>query len=375
MKIQLPALFFFLLTCIFFSCAKKQHFQVSGNVSEAKDQILFLERVGYDQVTLLDSSRLNESGWFHFQQKRPLAPDFYRLRLDRSVIYFAIDSVEHVIIQASGNDFARDYTIKGSEPSEKIKEFALLQLLTAEVCNQALKEIPVNETAIMQAVAHYKEVTKNFIFQNPTSTAAYFALFQQVNNQLLYNPYDKEDNKVFRAVATSWDLYYPQVERTIHLSKLTIQALKIIRGNRPINYQEQDAKKYLDFSLSNIHGKMISLSQVTQDQVVLLDFTAYAAKNAPAHNILLHSIYKKYHHHGFEILQVSLDADEHLWKNAASNLPWLCVRDPQTVYSHITEKYNVSQIPTGFLFNREGDLEQRIDAFELLESEVKKLMK
>ena len=60
---------------------------------------------------------------------------------------------------------------------------------------------------------------------------SYFALFQYIvlNNEarLIFNPaLDPQDNKVFGAVATSWDTYYPNSERGKNLHNITIKGMR-----------------------------------------------------------------------------------------------------------------------------------------------------
>ena len=75
-----------------------------------------------------------------------------------------------------------------------------------------------------------------------------------------------------------------------------------------------------------------------------------------------------------EIYQISFDSDEHFWKNAASNLPWITVRDPQNVYSRLLSTYNVRDIPTAFVINRDGDVVARVENYATLPGEVGKVL-
>ena len=84
----------------------------------------------------------------------------------------------------------------------------------------------------------------------------------------------------------------------------------------------------------------------------------------------LGELYVEYHDKGLEVYQVSLDGDVHFWKNAASNLPWTCVRDPQTVYSQVAALYNVKQLPVIFVLDRSGNLVKRVDDMKNLAAEV-----
>ena len=89
---------------------------------------------------------------------------------------------------------------------------------------------------------------------------------------------------------------------------------------------------------------------------------------------MLGSIYEKFRGRGLVIYQVSLDDNVHLWKNVASNLAWTCVRDPESVYSRYTALYNVRNLPTLFLLNRQGAPIKRVDNPDRLESEIQALL-
>ena len=82
-------------------------------------------------------------------------------------------------------------------------------------------------------------------------------------------------------------------------------------------------------------------------------------------------LYSKYADKGLKIYQISLDADEHFWKNAASNLPWTCVRDPETVYSQAAALYNVKQLPALFLLDKNGNVVKREDYPHKMENDIK----
>ena len=74
------------------------------------------------------------------------------------------------------------------------------------------------------------------------------------------------------------------------------------------------------------------------------------------------------------IYQISLDADEHFWKTAADNLPWICVRDPQGPYSTYLSLYGVTQLPTAFLVNRNNELSLRVEEKTNMEEAIKNLL-
>ena len=89
---------------------------------------------------------------------------------------------------------------------------------------------------------------------------------------------------------------------------------------------------------------------------------------------MLRDLYDKYAVQGLEIYQVSLDADEHYWKTTADNLPWICVRDGNGIYSSIAASYNVKNVPSVFLVNKNNELSARGESIKDLEAAVKALL-
>ena len=103
-------------------------FTVTGIIAGTDGQTMYMENIGLSDIRLIDSVKLNSSGKFTFKTERPRYPDFYRLRLGRQWINFAIDSTETVTFTADAKTFATSYTVEGSENSAAIKEITLAQL-------------------------------------------------------------------------------------------------------------------------------------------------------------------------------------------------------------------------------------------------------
>jgi len=373
-----------LICIIFCGCQKSNTFTVKGVVVGATGQTLYLENTGLSSITTLDSVKLKPDGKFNFKQPRPKYPDFYRLRLKKNqLIHFSIDSVETITITADAHNFATSYTIEGSENSKAFKEITLAQL----DANQELKKLrdsygmnlipdSTYQKSVMSAVASYKDIAKKYIFGAPMSPAAYFALFQQIDGLWFFDLYDRTDSKAYGAVATSYKTYYPESPRAKQLEILALQSLKVTRGERQKTLDIENATEvnFIDIELPNINDKNVKLSDIAQGKAVLVNFTAFQTEWSPAFNIRLSELYTKYKDKGFEIYQVSLDSDAHFWKNAASNIPWISVRDPQSIYSSIAAIYNVRQLPALFLINKKGEMVKRIESVDTLENDIKSAM-
>ena len=130
----------------------------------------------------------------------------------------------------------------------------------------------------------------------------------------------------------------------------------------------------MEIELPNLRGENVKLSEVAEGKPTLINFTAYALELSPELNMTLAELYAVYHSKGLEIYQVSLDDDLHFWKNAASNLPWTCVRDPQSVYSSVAALYYVRQLPALFLLDKKGNLVKRIEDMKTLEADIKSVL-
>jgi peroxiredoxin len=372
--------------CILISgCGKSDKFTVKGVVAGAAGQTLYLENTGLSTVTPIDSFKLKPDGKFLFKQKRPEYPDFYRLKLKNQPIpiHFSIDSTETVTFTADAHSFATSYTVEGSENSKAIKEIALAQQdanleihkLRDSYGMNLIPDTTYQESAL-KAIKSYKDIALKYIFGAPASPTAYFALFQQIDGLWFFDLYDRTDSKAYGAVATSYKAYYPESPRAKQLESLALQSLRVTRGERRSSLNLEDAEEihFIDIDLPDINNNKIKLSNIVQGKAILVVFTAYQTDWSPAFNIKLNELYNKYKERGFDIYQVSLDSDAHFWKNAASNIPWTSVRDPQSIYSSIAAIYNVRQLPALFLINKKGEMSKRIESIETIEDDIKSVL-
>jgi cytochrome oxidase Cu insertion factor (SCO1/SenC/PrrC family) len=365
------------------ACNNKQQFTINGEIADATHQTLYLENVGTSKIVVLDSVTLT-SGAFKFKHERPATPDFYRLRLGSQIINLAIDSTETITVKADTLHFATDYTLSDNAmESQKIKELTLLHNATAQQYNDLQNQyqagnLPV-DTFLLQAhaiIAHYKTQATPYITANFLAPSAYFALFQQINSMFIFDIYDKNDNKFFGAVANSWNQTYPESVRALQLKNIYVASRAAMREQKPLEITETTtSNEMFDITLPDVNGKATKLSEIGAGKLVLIDFTAYSMPESPAFNMQLNKVYDAYHAQGLEIYQISLDGDAHLWKNAAVNLPWICVRDPQAIYSPTVQKYNVQNLPTAFLRNRNGEIVARIDDYRNLNATIAKYLK
>ena len=170
------------------SCSDNK-FTVEGQISNAKDSVLYFENVGLEGINVLDSVKLSDEGDFSFHQEAPGAPEFYRLRIADQIINVSIDSTETVQIKGTYPNMASDYTVSGSENCEKIRELTLKQmdLQSRAIAIQKDPSITIDRAndSIQKIINAYKEDVKlNYIYKEPMKAYSYFALFQAIGNYL-----------------------------------------------------------------------------------------------------------------------------------------------------------------------------------------------
>ena len=109
------------------SCGGKK-FHVNGNITEAKDSMLYFENMSLDGPVAIDSVKLSADGSFSFSDDAPTAPEFYRLRIANQIINLSVDSTETITVKASYPKMSTGYTVSGSEECATIKDLAIKQI-------------------------------------------------------------------------------------------------------------------------------------------------------------------------------------------------------------------------------------------------------
>ncbi|WP_455069047.1 redoxin domain-containing protein [Prevotella nigrescens] len=380
LKTIVASIFVVGITILMSGCGSEK-FHVEGAIGNAKDSILYFEHNGLTGFTTVDSVKLDAKGAFSFASDKVNNPEFYRLRIAGQIINIAIDSTETVKVDAKYPQMATDYSVNGSYENEKIKQLALKQINLQAQCQALYSEQPqAADSLVQQLIQAYKyDVSRNYIFKEPMKAYSYFALFQYivVNNEarLIFNPtVDPEDNKVFGAVATSWDTYFPNSERGQNLHNITIKGMRdnrIAAANKQNIQIEAEETGVIDLPLRDNKGNMHHLTDL-RGKVVLLDFHAFSLPDSPEYIMQMRELYDKYHAKGLEIYMVSLDENEHFWKESVATLPWINVYDN----TGISEAYTsaATATPIIYLIDRSNTVVRNPAQIKNLPKEIEALL-
>ena len=355
MKNQLSLIFIGFIVLV--GCSKQPTFTVSGTLTNPQDQTIYLEHTALLGTTLVDSCHIDTDGNFSLEAPAPTYPDFYRLRVGNRSLPLAIDSTEQVQVSASLDSLPYTLNIFGSEASAHMAQLrATARTATRDVL---------------------REQTQKIILANPRSLVAYYALFLKQNGLPIWDMADPSDRRLYQAVATSYNLWMPEYDRT---KALYNQVLEYMQAERSLRSQlaaqqliEEAENAFLDITLSDAKGQTQSLSQY-RGKVIVLDFSSTEMEQYVAYNFELRELYNQYHNKGLEIYSVSIDRNQLAWEDATENLPWTTVRAYENDAMQVLTQYNVQSLPTLFLFDREGNIQGRYTDFTALEADINKYL-
>jgi peroxiredoxin len=359
-------LFILLVTTVLFSgCQKNNKFTISGKITHAEGDTIYLEELHVASRTLIGETTIDKNGEFEFKGETGI-PSYYLLKFsDAKFITLLIDSLENVVVEADLANFEREYFIEGSLGSIQIKELtetlystqhkldslqALNNLYIGNPDYQTLK--PGWDKIYGDLVQEQYDYSVNFVMSNPFSMASVFALYQKYKDQ----SYVINDLQTMRTAASALNSIYPGSGHVKALYQNTLDVLKNEQAAKVKQFIQEQGENSPDIVLPNQDGEEIALSSL-RGKVVLLHFWAAEDRGSRILNPVLVEAYKKYKRKGFEIYQVSVDNNRIEWVDAIDKdkLSWINVGDMQGSNNAVVV-YNVQEIPSNYLLDAEGNI-------------------
>lgn len=345
-----------LAALILATACSEPSFRVKGEIEGADNTPVVLEKADFHgRWMAVDSTRTSGSGSFSITQAAPAAPEIYRLNVDGRYVYLPVDSTETLTVTSSLADFGLRHKVEGTPGAELLTRFDREFLAFPQ-------EAPADSVA-----AFKRRVFTNYMYQNPGSVVTYYILTKTRGDRQLFDPQADDDYKYFAAVATGYKQMRPDDPHTKLLENTTLQAMRERNSRKGLRRAvEAEEIKLVDIELRDEKGDVRKLSDVAgKGKPTVVVFSVMTAPDSPDFNRRLSEVYKK-RGGGLEIYQVSLDADQYAWRDAAVNLPWVTVFDPEGASSQAAARYNVGALPAFFIYNANGELIDRAFDFDSL---------
>lgn len=370
-----------LLSLIVYSCSNNNNAKIYGKIEGAKSGALVLKVLEVSAQKSIDSLKYNSNGEFSYSfQLEEDNPNFYYLYYNDSKIASMVltpgDKIKIVTDTLGVNP-----VITGSQEAEKYAELESSLVSTKHkfdsllLCMQEAKEKgdTEQETAFNYQLGRLyvkqKQAAIKHIYSNPNSISNLMLLYYKLSDQLPLFA-DSMDLLIFNKVHDSLSVVYPN---WVYLKKLK-EEISYREKSNLLNSKIMEASEsgFPDIALPDIKAVTRSLSELSS-KVVLLSFWTVTETSQKMINLDYKDLYEKYNSKGLEIYQVSLDSDKTAWATAVTQqeLPWISVCDGLGIKSKPVATYNITQVPTNYIINRDGE----IIAKNVYDNELEKLIR
>ncbi|HJV20522.1 MAG TPA: AhpC/TSA family protein [Sediminibacterium sp.] len=182
-----------------------------------------------------------------------------------------------------------------------------------------------------------KEAEYCFVKHNPNSIISAYVL------SVYCSSWNKE------TVSVLYKSFSKEVKQTVFAKKI----FAFLSLNRNLKIGD----KFVDFSQKDTAGKVVKLSDIKSD-CILLEFWGSWCGPCREENPSLVKIYSEFKQKGFEILGVASETNKHQWTKAirADGLNWINVSDLKGSGNKAAMIYGVSGYPSNFLIDKGGTI-------------------
>ncbi|MBR7022273.1 MAG: AhpC/TSA family protein [Bacteroidales bacterium] len=325
---------------------KTETFKVNVNLANADGKTVYLQKGGQ----VLDSAVIqNWDAVFN----TPVCKDneMYGLMLQgwRRPFHFFTDNVDVTLEGDAQNPNA--IVVKGSETQDHLIAFT-------ESYNTLEAKLEADST---MAQADKDEILKmhcfDYVWENPTDPVAHYVMYRY---KWAFGPCE---------LRTMID--------NIHHADSTLTTKNLAMAEEYVEKQErvQAGQPMIDFTQNDANGNPVTLSELAQGKLLLVDFWASWCPDCRKANPGVVAAYQKYHDQGFDILGVSFDTNKEAWLAAIEKdgLTWTHVSDLQGWGNAAGALYAIAFIPQNALIKDGMIVARNLEGKALME-EVGRLL-
>lgn len=347
-------------------CSGQKGWKVEGKIADAEaGQTVVLQGFNAGNWYTVDSLAVGADGSFAYASEEGAAyPDIYRLNYGGESIYFPIDSIETVTVDAKAASFGSGYTLDGTPQARAMME---IDRKIADVVAQKGVRAALADSLL-------KRDLNQAVLDDSVGVLSYYIINKTLGGEPVYSPLNRRDVAMLGATAQKFSQLLPSDPRTKYLERRYLSARQALNPGTGVTIEAQEIS-LLDINLYDEKGKMHKLTDVAaQGKPVILSFTAYETEASLPYNVELNRIYEAYRDRDIVIYQVAFDSDERAWRETAVNLPWITVRNNPADGDKLLRSYNVGVLPVSFIINRQGEIVERVVDPTTLETSLRKVL-
>ncbi len=326
---------------------KTETFKVNVNLANADGKTVYLQKDGQ----VLDSAVI--ANWDAvFEMPKCTDNEMYGIMLKgwRRPFPFFTDNMDISLEGDAQNPNA--IVVKGSETQARLDAFT-------QSYNELEEKLEADST---MAQADKDEILKmhcfDYVWDNPTDPVAHYVMYRY---KWAFGPCELRTmlDNIHHADSTL-------TNNNLKLAEEYVEKVERVQAGQPM----------VDFTQNDADGNPVTLSQIAEGKLLLVDFWASWCPDCRKANPGVVAAYQKFHDQGFDILGVSFDTNKEAWLAAIEkdNLTWTHVSDLQGWGNAAGALYSIAFIPQNALIKDGMIVARNLEGEELME-EIERQLK
>ena len=335
------------------------NFTVSGKITHAPSQNIFLEQIVYDNAApkVIDSGKLTQDGNYKLKGVSK-EQNLYLLTIDHKPVSILINDNDDIRLSADLNTSFSSPYISNSDATKSLytflKRFRSSDSMLAATYNTMdtlAKQNPNDSSLIIlqskgaQELQSLSAYMKDFIKKSNSPAAIYYALSVAASKNVV-------NIQELDSLATQAAGRFKGHSGLEAMKTAIAQAKSSNNTNEGASWVDKQAP---NLTMNDVNGKPVSITDF-KGKYVLIDFWASWCGPCRKENPNVVAAYNKYKDKNFTILGVSLDQDKDSWVQAIKNdnLAWAQMSDLKQWQSAAVSTYNIEGIPFNVLIDPTG---------------------
>jgi peroxiredoxin len=378
------------LSFIIFSCgnskkADSDEIVLEGRFIHSRANIVYFDVIHVESTERIDSIVLDEDGAFQlrYPTKKPV---FIKLfTAEDNFITLVAEPGELITLSGDINALAESYTVSGSPASELVakyleftrgqyKQLDTLSLIweNNKYSNNKLVLRDSLDSLAKTIFSDQRNHVLDVIHKNPESLGSLFVLYQFFGRNPVLDPFEYFND--YESLAKTLSAKYPDFEHVGHLNMRVNKTRLAIQEEEEIKLRLDTGKVAPDFTLPDINEKMVRLSDL-KGNIVLVHFWASWSAESVRQLSALRYYNQIYGPKGLVILSVSFDYDKDMWEKAIDDedMKWYNLSDLKYTDSPISKLYHIEQTPYFYLLDRNQTITKKSSNIDDIGNAIYKL--